>query len=238
MSSIAKDINNSEKKEEEHELMDEKKIAKERGLGSLEKISNTDIIKLIIGFSIFVLVFSIVIPYYLFKYKQYEFLNAYMPNVDMIATAISWRGGPNLFTDNDNIWLYLYNPDNTTFAGWLSEVLINYLALLGLTFIVAFNSYKYNSWVKGWSMAIVMCFLTYLVPGFIILKVQSIVSQYMGINVYYLEEDNVHYLISSVIGLIVAALIILLESFILKNYSYIFENIINYFRNYHSKMHK
>ncbi len=60
----------------------------------------------------------------------------------------------------------------------------------------------------------------------------------MGINVYSLEEDNVHYLISSVVGLIVAALIILLESFILKNYSYVFENIINYFRNYHSKMHK
>ena len=60
----------------------------------------------------------------------------------------------------------------------------------------------------------------------------------MGINIYSLKEDNIHYLISSIVGLIVAALIILLESFILENYSYVFENIINYFRNYHSNMHK
>ena len=45
-----------------------------------------------IGIIIYISIFVIIIPIILYKYKFYEFLEVYMPNFDLLATAVSFRG--------------------------------------------------------------------------------------------------------------------------------------------------
>ena len=59
-----------------------------------EKKIKVDIKKTVIGFILYFIIFVILIPLILFKSQMYGILEAYMPNVDLIATVISWHGGP------------------------------------------------------------------------------------------------------------------------------------------------
>ena len=69
-----------------------------------EKKIKVDIKKTVIGFILFFIIFVILIPVILVKGQMYGILEAYMPNVDLIATVISWHGGPL------KIWDHLYPP--------------------------------------------------------------------------------------------------------------------------------
>ena len=56
-------------------------------------IEKNSLSKNIVGFLIFFIIILIIIPYYLFKHDNYEFLSMYLPNVDIIATVLSFKGG-------------------------------------------------------------------------------------------------------------------------------------------------
>ena len=88
----------------------------------------------------------------------------------MIATILGYNGGP------FNMWKYLYNPSNFTLFGFISTNLMNYFALLGATFLVAWTTHKHKSWKYGWSAAFIFLIVTYLVPGNLIV----ILQQYIG----------------------------------------------------------
>ena len=119
----------------------------------------TNIPKIVFGFAIFVLIFIIAIPILLLKNKKYNLLETYMPNIDLIATVITWHGGPY------KIWEHLYPPTPLTIYGFSSQTLINYMALLGLTYIVIRETKRTNSIIKGWALAFVMLLMTYLLPS-------------------------------------------------------------------------
>ena len=87
----------------------------------------------------YIIVIVILIPLLLIKYKLYDILIVYFPNVDMIATVLGYNGGPNIF-GHRNIWLYLYNPGNSTLFGFINKTMINYFALIGATGVIAYNS--------------------------------------------------------------------------------------------------
>jgi hypothetical protein len=170
----------------------------------------------IIGTTIYFIIFIFMIPAFLIKHEMFDVLTAYFPNVDMLATILGYDGGPNIFFEH-NMWRYLYNPSNFTLTGFISTTLINYSALIGMTFIVAYTTYKTKSWKHGWALAFIMAMMTYLAPGNIIVILQNRlgvrISQEDGLP----REGMLHYLLVVGIGLLIGFAIILSESLLIKH---------------------
>ena len=165
----------------------------------------TNIPKIVFGFAIFVLIFIIAITILLLKNKKYNLLETYMPNIDLIATVITWHGGPY------KIWEHLYPPTPLTIYGFSSQTLINYMALLGLTYIVIRETKRTNSIIKGWALAFVMLLMTYLLPS-------QLISYTMDKTSELLNQSNLSKIIVLISGFLITGLIIISEAYILKNY--------------------
>ena len=169
-----------------------------------------DIKKTVLGFILFFIIFVILIPVILFKSQMYGILEAYMPNIDLIATVISWHGGPL------KVWDHLYPPTPLTMYGFSSQTIINYMALLGLTYIITRETKRTGSIARGWSMAFIMLLMTYLLPGqFISLimdKTNDLISNYFKFN--FISSES----IVVIMGFFIAATIIASEAYILHNF--------------------
>ena len=162
------------------------------------------------GLVFYLVVFVILIPYILFKNKKESLMELYCPNTDLIALVLANNGGP----FNSDIFRFLYS-DSHTFFGYSSAQIINYSALLAVTFIIAHRTHKTKSLIKGWSPAFFMLIITYLFPA-------------VPLNNFliYLEEKledheiGCHYLwfIESFLGLIIVTIIILFEKFMIDNF--------------------
>ena len=189
-----------------------------------KKHISVDVQKSLLGFLIFVGIFLITIPYILFRHSYYSILEAYLPNVDLIANILTWHGGPY------ELWAHLYPPSPLTLFGFTSQTLINYMALLGLTYIVARETARTDSVKKGWSLAFVMLLLTYLLPGqfvsWIMDKTYNFIKKTTDISTIDIDSIVVS------IGSLLTITIILGEVFILhtyrKNLEHIAKNILKF----------
>ena len=188
------------------------------------KIKNKN--KPVIGFIIYFIIIILFIPNIILYFNNYDLLAMYLPNVDLIATLFSYKS----FVLSNNYFdeLYVSNP-KTTF-GIISTEFINYIALLGLTFLVAQHTFDTSSISHGWSIAFVMILFTYLLPGVIIPKIMDFTYDNINkilpnkyINKY--NETNIKYITSIFIGIILTILIILFESNFLKRYAKILVEI-------------
>ena len=184
--------------------------------------------KNLLGIFIFIVLFVITIPILLYKFHFYEILEVYMPNFDLLATAVSFQDGA-----LGNIYFQeLYNEDSGNIIGWLSTFFINYLSLLGLTYLVARRVKLTKSLLKGWSIGFVMLIMTYLLPNIFITYIQNKLSDY--IQGTFINPNTVNQIMGdpskktfwpfgigniSVLfaGLSVAGLFILAEVFLLKH---------------------
>jgi len=171
--------------------------------------------KHIFGILLYIVIFVWFIPYHIMRAGKDELLLAYIPNVDMIATVLGYHGGPTIF-NMENMWQYLYNPSNFTFLGFLSTNLMNYFALLGATFLVAFNTYKTHSWKLGWSSAFIFIIITYLAPGNPIVIFQEKLGTYLEEKAGFGEKSNAHYAVVVGTGLLVVVMIILFEAMLIR----------------------
>lgn len=175
---------------------------------------NRDLPKYLLGMVIYIIVFVIFIPYLMLRYKvPEELVLAYVPNVDMLATVLGYEGGP-----FSNIWRYLYNPSNISFFGFISTTIMNYFALLGATFMVAWQTHKHKSWKRGWSAAFIFLLVTYLLPGNLIVILQDKMEKYL--NIYTGIGNNeplLRYVIIVLFGLILSISIIYTESVIIRS---------------------
>lgn len=147
----------------------------------------------------FIIIFIIIIPVFVYHSKFNYILLGYLPNVDLIATVLNNWGGP------FNIWKNLYPEVVETNPEFITTTIINYLALLGLTYIIAKESSSKKNLFAGWSMAFIMCLMTYLLSSKLI--------NYVMFNV--LEKSNNIWL-TLLSGIFTAIYIIILESTILK----------------------
>ena len=175
------------------------------------------------GFILFFIIFVILIPYILFKKKIYFILEGYLPNLDLVANILTWGSIGNYL----DIWNHLYPPSPYSISGFLSQTAINYMALLGLTFIVSRESVHNNNIKSGWSKAFIMLLMTYLLPGQIITyimdKLYELHNTTKVINTNLSKKqwrDTV-----SIFGIIITILIIFTESLILKKYGRILEKV-------------
>lgn len=178
----------------------------------------------ITGFIIYTIIFIIIIPYYLYRSNNFTILEAYMPNLDLIANILTWHGGP------WGIWKFLYPNQTNTMSGFTSKIFINYLALLGVTFLIARSTKKTNSIHKGWSMAIIMLLMTYLLPSSFVSWIMDKFNTYFKKNYNIMDKKYIYHL-TLLFGAIITILIIYSESLILhkykKNLNYIAKTIIN-----------
>lgn len=132
------------------------------GVKKDKKVIISDNTKFFLGFTVFLFIFGFSIPYYLYHNHHHIILEAYIPNLDLIANILTWQGGP------FDIWKYLYPDSPVTLYGYTSQTVINYFSLLGITFLVARETKRTNSIPRGWSIALIMLLATYLLPGKII----------------------------------------------------------------------
>ena len=165
-------------------------------------------LKYIFGLCIFLLVFVIILPIVFYNLQLYRLLEVYLPNVDLIGNVLTWTGGPY------GIWNSLYKDDETIMQ-FTSETILNYIALLGLTFIVARETRRNKSIIKGWSFAFVMLLLTYLLP--------SDIARYIMNKFYELSVKlNFGHIVSKTIGFLSGVICTLcflfLEMFVLSQF--------------------
>ena len=169
-------------------------------------------IKYFIGFILYILFFVIIIPIILLKLKFYDILEVYLPNIDLLATVLSYHEGP------FNIWRKLYMPTPITVSSFFYQTSINYIALIGLTYIICRETKLTKNIYKGWSLGFVMLLITYLLPNQIITQFMNVFEKYLNsykeISLLCLECKKIYILI---LGLLLILLIILIEKRIIVN---------------------
>ena len=192
-------------------------LEKKRTILTIESVLPKDtenIPKYIFGFVLYVFIFVMIIPYILVKNNvPTEFLLAYMPNVDILATILGYNGGP-----VNDIWRYLYNPTNFTFFGFIFVTLLNYMALLGVTFVVAKDTIEHRSWEYGWAATFICLMMTYLLPGNALVIAQNEFEKYLekaGI-MHPIKHRTPRYVVMTLLGLVLATILIVCEAMVIR----------------------
>jgi hypothetical protein len=193
----------------------------------LQRIHYTNVL---ISFVTYFILFVITIPYFLFKNKMYDILEAYLPNLDLVANLISYRGG--IF--KGEMFGGLYKPIPSSISEFLSQSAVNYLALLGVTYVIARETYLSNSIAYGWSAGFVMLLLTYLLPNQFITRGMDIVYDKIH-NIFYKDKEKkgvfFNYLPALMSGIIMTIAIIGIERIIIRKNRSLLKNIANYLMN-------
>ena len=122
--------------------------------------------KQLFGLFLYIIIVLIFIPEFIWYTDHKWLLPLYLPNVDMIATVLTWWGGPG------GIWKYLYVSDANFYLEFISQTMINYGALIGMLYIVSEMTTKHGLY-HGWSYGIIMSLCSYLLPSYIIDNVMN-----------------------------------------------------------------
>lgn len=186
-------------------------LGEQRTVFSL-KDENLDYKKHYFGLMIYIIIFVIGIPYLLIKNKYWDILSAYFPNLDLIGTIIGYHGGP----VNSYIWTHLYNPSDSTITGYVTSNLINYLALLGVIFVIIHYTMVSNNMFKPAARALIMLIVTYFIPSNFIIYFMNKFGKYL--NRFFLSKSLQHYLLVLLLGFLIAVLFISLEAVLISNF--------------------
>lgn len=164
----------------------------------------------ILGSIIYFIIAVIMIPIYLYNNEYYEILEAYLPNVDLLANLLTFYSVPYIAPLFEN--LYVPSPDN--FLQFWSKLFINYIALLGITYIISRETKEENSIIKGWSMGLVILLMTYLVPSTLIFN--FLYEKEKELNKYF--KPNISKTILLGLGILITISIIMIEKLILREF--------------------
>lgn len=185
-------------------------------------IESVIVSKEIFGLLLFIFLFVLIIPIILYKNNLYYVLEVYLPNVDLVAILLTWSKGPH------NIWENLYKDDNTIFD-FTSKTFINYMALLGVTYIVARETKKSNSVFEGMSFALVMLLCTYLLPGDIIVWFMNKTYKKLRLTRISYNNSIITTVLTILTGVFVTITFLFAEIAILKNYRKYFKKTLKQF---------
>lgn len=174
--------------------------------------------KQLLGFFIYFVVFVVAIPTMLYKKKYYGVLEGYLPNLDLIANLLSFHGGPTL----NNTFSKLYLPTPTTLYGFLSQASINYMALLGVTYIIARETKLTKSILKGWSLGFVMLIITYLLPSQFITQIMNNVYAYLSTDkslpLLHGKHNMLTWKLTVAVGSVITIAIIMFEKLLIETF--------------------
>ena len=165
------------------------------------------------GFFGFFIFFVVLIPYFFLKSGRIETLEAYIPNLDLIATVLGYGSGP----FGEGHFKYLYNPAVVTLYGFWSQQVINYMALLGVTYVIAYYTHKTKNIIKGWSRSFFMLIITYLLPGNMIAELMYKIGN--GLDHFVSKDNLMHNYLMYGIGAIIVSIIILTEQHLIEMFN-------------------
>ena len=174
----------------------------------IHKKQNINIYNQIFGLLLYIIIFVMMIPIILYKYRKYTLLEVYLPNVDLIANLFSFHEGP------FNIWKELYVGSPTSTFSLMSQIIINYIALVGLSYL----------FIRGWSLAIIMILITYLLPSQLISYIMEIFERFISKFNSSLFCNQCIKIYTFIIGLLITICVILFEKFLIFYYR---DNVIN-----------
>ena len=163
-----------------------------------------------IGFTLYFLIFILLVPYTLKIGNYINILSVYFANLDLIASIIGYHGGPY----NTFIWKHLYNPADSTFIGYISSNLINLFALLGVCYTIAYYTYKSKDIYNGWSRAFIILPMTYFIPSNFIIYYMNTFGKYL--NNYFSSKSLIHYILVIILGFNIAITFIISEALLIK----------------------
>lgn len=178
------------------------------------------------AFIFYIIVVIIIIPQILIKTNNKKLLLTYYPNVDLIATLLTFNGG---FLPG-NYFSELYSNTPKTRFGEVSQLFVNYIALLGVTYLIARHTIDKQSVNKGWSIGFVILFVTYLFPNTFVNKTLNYIyydlfSKNKNIKTFEQEytkqtfiQRYIKYLPTLLIGIIIVFGLIYIEGYIIENY--------------------
>ena len=219
-------LNNDMKNDENKKKKQKKSIEDELNKFNYERAEIADfefknrkkLRKEILRLLVYILVFGITIPYFLYKYNKIEILEAYLPNLDLIANILGYSKGPfgDIFED-------LYNLNKVQ----ISIIAINYFALLGVTFLIALKTLRTKSLIDGWSSAFIMLLATYLVPG----NPLSYLLYVFGKNIASVSDvlkvgTFLNWLVTVIFGTIIAVMVIMFESLLISNFGNFIKTVL------------
>ena len=181
----------------------------------------------------FIIIFAIFIPYILTYTKNYDILEMYFPNLDLIATCFSLNNGPY----NTKIFQHLYLSDKP-FVGYMSTNLIGLISIIGI-FVVVFKKIKSlikekskHPFMNGLSCAIIMLIITFFFPN----RYINVLTHYIYENLLknFSNTNDILWYVTVFIGIVVSFLIIKLESKINNSYiqKILTKKIINIFNHF------
>jgi hypothetical protein len=202
------------------------------------EVSNAFNYQSIGGLLTFIIIFVIIIPIVLYYFDFFEFLHVYVPNFDLLATAISYNGGPG--DRNERLFESLYNSQTESTIGHISTTFINFISLVGLVFLVTkkaqeqtvnyFNKNKHPSKIKnmryllmktgageaGLGTGMIMILFTYLLPNPIITELQHRLHHFLDSKFGLTRDSLIEYFIVVGFGLLIAACFILTEMYLIR----------------------
>jgi len=179
------------------------------------------------GFIVFIIIFVILIPICINYKEYYTFLELYLPNIDLLATAMSFHEGPM------NMWRLLFVTNPLTFSAFIYQTIIKYISLLGLTLIVSRETKLTNSVYKGWSIAFIMILITYLLPNNLITYLMTLFNDKLDdFNEKGLLCKTCKNIYTLLFGLILIFVIIMFEKLLLLKLRHYLINISKYIINF------
>lgn len=185
-------------------------------------IEKEDYLRKFIGFMIYFVLFVVFIPTLLIKNKYYIFAISYFSNLDLVATVLGYHGGPM----DTFIWKHLYNPGDSTIGGYIMVNIINFIALLGLIYVIAKQALDTKNIYSGVGRAVIMLLVTYILPGNFIILFMNKFGNYL--NKYLKSKNLLHYLLVVLLGFLSVVVIIFFEIFITKQVLPYLISIIKY----------
>ena len=146
---------------------------------------------------IYTVIFIILIPTILYKFKYFTILEAYMPNLDLIAAILTF---------NNLSFNKLYIPKITSIHENISQLYVNYFALLGVAYIVIKRALSKKNIHYGLSVACIMLFLTFISPNI-----------YLARSMRYIESISSN-AIATIFGIILVICVIIFEKNIIAHF--------------------
>ena len=178
--------------------------------------------KHIVGLVVYLIVIGILSPILLNYIGLHPLIEVWIPNLDLIATSISYRSG--FF--GTGLFSLLYNIHSKTNIGKWSKLVINYFSLLGLLTITGKQIKDSKKISTGLAYGLVMILLTYLLPNEYIHKLQEYL--YQSLEKY--KIDNIRRTDISILGGFLSIIILLvIERFFLDHAQPQLEAIATYF---------
>lgn len=182
-----------------------------------EKLSPKENFKYTIGLIIFLFIFVLIIPYFLYRFNLITILLVYFLNIDLVATLVGSIESP-----IHGYFRYLYS-DSTPFIGYISQTIISLIVLGAVFLIVAGRTRSANL-----GIALIRYLFTILIT---FLAPNRFISQIMHNTYIFLKDKqlfiNLAPYISTIPAFLLIYFIIILEAFCLEHLSKPLGNYFN-----------